>query len=182
MEGTREFNLHRKSFKGGLEHSLQIPEGHSLEDGDRFFCQHQGAELRLRRGRDWPKMRKSSIITTLCKDHCMRCVHTSLYLIFPTILRVRHLMFILQMKNPRLKRVIFPRPPNKQISARVGFKPKSHTGADCFSTCDCCQAKTHAFSCLYLHQISTVDHGWLPQKDCLGGFGFERCHCQFKKL
>lgn len=67
MEGTREFNLHRKSFKGRLDHSLQISEGHSLEDGDRFFCQHPGAELRLRRGRDWPKMRKNSIITTLCK-------------------------------------------------------------------------------------------------------------------
>lgn len=93
MVGTRKFNSHSKSFKGGLDHSLQICEGLSLGDGYKPLCLHQGAELRLRVGRDWPKMRKNSNITIMYKDHCKRYIRASR--ISPTVKQVRRMIFIL---------------------------------------------------------------------------------------
>ena len=43
------FNLHKRRLKGGLDHSLQVSEGLSQGEGDRFFCQLQGTEFRQTR-------------------------------------------------------------------------------------------------------------------------------------
>lgn len=82
-----------------------MSEGLFLGEEDKFFRQLQGAELRLRGGRDWPNVRKNNNIAAICKNSFMRYVHTSFCLLFPTILPVRHYDPHFKLRNPRHKPV-----------------------------------------------------------------------------
>lgn len=104
-----------------------MSEGLFLGEEDRFFCQLQGAELRLRGGRDWPNVRKNNNIAAIYKNSCMRYVHTSFYLLFLQSYQLGIMILILNggtRDTDKLNIKI-----SQQVNARVGFKPRSEAWA-----------------------------------------------------